>query len=279
MSKRRRPKPQQAASKLPNAPLAEVVFEVRWQLHGDERAGPFRSDPGYFVCLDGLLQRGKSIGFPENKLIDQANVLAGHSVTYRFYRATGEIFPVLQIGPGIFAVNESTGYTWQSFKTLCVQAFDLLVSCYPKMDAFPLVPVQFELRYIDALKREPAAQNLISFLNDSTHFEFHLPTFLSSDLFGPISDAQFNFTLPAKNLKDTRFSVSLSKGKSSGVDAFIMISKVTSKIQPGYMASARAIMRGRVQEWLDGAHEMTSPFFRSIVKDSLMVEFTEPANA
>ena len=267
--------PKDKGSKLPNAPLVEVVFEMRWQLLGDDTAGPFRPDPGYYGCVAALLERAKSIGFRQHKTIGGESFVPGYSVGYRFYRSPDESFPLIQLGPGIFAVNESTHYTWPSFREQCLQALELLMSCYPKMAAFPFVPTQLELRYIDAFKANAPAGDLVRFLNTSTHLGLQLPEFLTSDQFGPIEDTVINLSLPVKALKDTRFAIALTKGKVSDVDSFVMNSTVISKAPAGLLGRDGTFAKTVVRKWLDGMHDVSSPFFKSLIKDSLMTQFGE----
>ena len=180
------------------------------------------------------------------------------------------------MGPGIFAINESTEYMWGTFKERCLSAMNLLTQCYPKMANFSFFPNQFQLRYIDALKPAESSQSLIEFLKDSTYFEFHLPIFLTSDVFGQIGDTQIKLALPVRGHKDTSFTIDLSKGKASNVDAFLMQSAFTSKIRPGALGKSAPAAQSMVGTWLEAAHSVTSPFFQSAIKDSLMSEYREP---
>lgn len=280
MARRSRAKATVQASKLPNAPLAEAVFELRWKLFGDEGTPPpLLRDPGYFGCVDSLIERAKSIGFREHKITARGPVSA-HSVERRFHRSEGESFPVLQIGPGIFAVNESSGYAWDSFRELCLSAVELLVSCYPKMSTFPFVPFQVQLRYIDAFKNDPSpTDGLIGFLNQSTNIEIKLPDFLRGSQFGPIGDTQLHIAFPVKSVKDTRFVVTLSKGTVSGVERFVMQSSVTTTVQPAFLGKDSQSARKAIDEWIDEAHEIASPFFKAFAKESLMRQFRENPSA
>jgi hypothetical protein len=51
-------------AKLPNAPLAEAVFEYQWALPGPESLPSLlKSDPGYYAARDGFTTRAKKLGF------------------------------------------------------------------------------------------------------------------------------------------------------------------------------------------------------------------------
>ena len=52
------------AAKLPSAPLAEVVFEMRWALQGPpELPVQLLSDPGYYVLADAFGREVAKDGF------------------------------------------------------------------------------------------------------------------------------------------------------------------------------------------------------------------------
>ena len=104
--------------KLPNAPLLEVIFELRWALEGAENLPvQLRQDPAYPLLayeftekakLHGFVHRREIEGFPTGPL--------GHKVHYRYNENENAPFPIWQIGPGVFAYNESTEYEWKSYR-------------------------------------------------------------------------------------------------------------------------------------------------------------------
>src|SRR6516165_9337395 len=101
MAKKARAK--KLSDRLPNAPLAEVVFEMRWRLQGNP---PFVSDPGILPLTSSFTRRAEKIGFPAVKDLARPEEIIGHSVSRRFYPAPDASFPILQIGPGVFASNQ-----------------------------------------------------------------------------------------------------------------------------------------------------------------------------
>jgi uncharacterized protein (TIGR04255 family) len=264
-------------SKLPNAPLVEVVFEVRWQLVGlPDAPPPLQRDPGYFQCLDTLFEKVKTLGFKVRKLAGTSGWLP-HTVEHRFYRSDTESFPVIQIGPGVFAVNESTAYTWDGFRELCLSAVALLLSSYPKLTAFPFTPTQLELRYIDAFKPTAPHSNLFDFLNNSTQLRFELPPFLRSEHFDPIREAQIDVTVPLRGTKDSRFAIRLSRRDVDNTPSVLMQTAYTTT-SGSLIGKPGALSTTSLQRWLDDAHEVASPFFKEFVSDSLMAQFKAASN-
>jgi hypothetical protein len=89
----------------------------------------------------------KKVGFGSTRDMSHPLQTAAHSVVRRFYKAKDRPFPIMQIGPGIFATNESSEYDWRLFKKQAEQGIRALLRSYPKLDFFILKPIHMELRY------------------------------------------------------------------------------------------------------------------------------------
>src|ERR1043165_8883659 len=100
-----------AGDRLPNAPLSEVVFELRWELLPDP-SGPFPTDPGLAPLIDQFTTRIKAKGFGIAKDMAQHSFVVAHTVARRFYQAEDAPFPLMQVGPGVFATNQDSKYVW-----------------------------------------------------------------------------------------------------------------------------------------------------------------------
>jgi hypothetical protein len=93
-------------SKLPNAPLIEVIFEIRWAL--EERPNlpeVLHNDPGYAVFADHFAGAAKKMGFPHGQSMSQISGPMGHSIAHRFYKGKDIPYPIFLIrsyksGPG-----------------------------------------------------------------------------------------------------------------------------------------------------------------------------------
>src|SRR5262245_8926214 len=141
-----------AAPTLPNAPLVEAVFEFRWALAGPQELPPIvRTDPAYWATRDEFTIKARKMGFGTTReMAGPQEVPGGHTVGRRFYIAEGQEFPLLQIGPGIFASNQSAEYEWQGFKKQTLRGLDALLTSYPSLPSISMTPTYLELRYIDA---------------------------------------------------------------------------------------------------------------------------------
>lgn len=92
-------------SKLPNAPLQEVIFEIRWALMPGKESGQI-IDEG-FELASGRLSTILEERFPYYKRIISQNIpdqLMHYNVVHQYWSGENK-WPVIQLGPGIFTIN------------------------------------------------------------------------------------------------------------------------------------------------------------------------------
>jgi uncharacterized protein (TIGR04255 family) len=100
-------------AKLPNAPLQEVIFEVKWDLDVKEETNQ-TYDKGFDIAagkFSGIVQEK----FPvvRRKLPEEIpNNFLNYKTVYQ-YKSGEQTWPILQLGPGIFTVNDTDkNYDW-----------------------------------------------------------------------------------------------------------------------------------------------------------------------
>ena len=265
-------------SQLPNAPLVEVVFELKWNLVGRDSSQKITNyDPGFGVLLERFSEKIKELDFKERNYMSPGDVMyAGQSIAYRFFESKDKLLPILQIGPGIFASNESAAYEWKDFKTRTLKAMNLVFQSYPKLNNFSILPEYLELRYLDTFNSSsPKAKSLVDFLNQNTNLNISLPDFLSSKNLARKMKANLSFSFEVDEMKDTQFSVQISDVKIGEEDCILLTSKIISK--PKNQLKDKTIQERKkfIQEWLESAHSITSPFFKDFVGDELMQNYKE----
>src|SRR2546425_5315525 len=92
------PDTQKATTQLPNAPLSEVVFELRWKLEGpDSLPIPLRNDPGYHVVADRFAAAASKYGFGYAKRLSADPQVVPYSINLRFYERQDQPFPLWQV--------------------------------------------------------------------------------------------------------------------------------------------------------------------------------------
>ncbi len=249
---------------LPNKPLAEAIFELRWKT---TPLGPGLShDPGwpnlafkYFAKIGDKYP--EPVELPAAQLPESA---APYAVRNQFRTGPGA-WPLTQIGPGILTVNETVGYTvWDDFKPRIKEAIEALASVYPET----LTPIRIELRYINAVPYDPVNGTPPAFLREFMHTEVGT----ASDLFNGeaegIEPDDLNLNL--------RFPLSRPAGKG-----FLNFSSGTKEDNPAIIwqtivRSAEPDAPKKVEEldsWLEDAHTIVERWFIRLTQGTLIERF------
>jgi len=183
-------------------------------------------------------------------------------------------FPIWQIGPGIFAANESAAYEWNAFKELTLDGTKVLLSSYPELKSFRLQPSYLELRYVDSIDSSFIGhQDIFRFLNEQTSLGIELPPFLRKRPIGKSAAATMDFSFPITNMKDTKFRLSVGNGRVDKKETIIVTSKVWTRSDKLSVGNTVASHLQFIGQWLEKAHAITSPFFKDFARDSLMNQF------
>lgn len=264
-------------SRLPNAPLAEVVFEMRWRLVGaDGVPPPFCLDPGYFVLADRFAHAAQRSGFSVVREVRAPHEILAHVVAHRFYRSSDRNFPLWQIGPGLFAANESTEYEWSSYKQHVLEGARSLVSSYPQMHGFSIRPNRLELRYINIFDRTLVnTVDPIEFANHALNLTVIQPERILEAVgkLEPINSARVAFTCPIKQERDTTLQLEYGSAVRHGEPVVRMEQRIVKEKK-----DVIAVKRGErflrdLGAWLERAHNVTSPLFRSVVQAEVLEKF------
>lgn len=268
------------AEKLPNPPLVEVVFELRWGLHGDKDVPDLlKFDPGILVCAEQFATEIKRYGFKVRKRQNQLHEIAGQGVLYRYYKEEKEPFPLVQIGPGIFASNMAAEYEWADFKKQTLNCVKALLRSYPKLKEFPFRPSYLELRYTNAFDSgHLAKKSTQEFCSSLIDFGFSIPMFLKqSGLVNELAGMRNVYSFPIKSRKSTFFDLDVASATKDDNQIIRQISKVRCTKPSGNVSRGVTQYVKQLDRWLENAHNVTSPFFQSFVSDELLQEFQKKA--
>lgn len=265
------------AKRLPKAPLAEVVFELRWALQSQPGTPPvLQSDPGLLPLLNDFSQRMQKLGFGAFRDMAPPLQTGAYGVTRRYFKKADSPFPIMQVGPGIFAANESSQYEWGAFKKQVNDGIRALLAAYPKIEFAPLTPNYLELRYIDAFDKSlTGSANLFDFAESATSLKFELPTMLNNrKIFSGGAEGRFSFVRDLKGWKPSRFVLDIGSGKNAEEDIVHLTTKVTCAAPgvPKLRGNATSFV-GEVNEWLEFAHDITSPLFEELIRPEIMKKF------
>jgi uncharacterized protein (TIGR04255 family) len=256
-----------SAQKLKNAPLVEAILEMRWGPKAQASSPVLDLDYKLLQRLAGEFQRE----YPEYEAHSNAGAPAEiaaqmHMVQHRF-RASKGGWPLIQVGPTIFTLNETEAYDWGGdFRSRAIRAMDSFFRAYEK--ATEMQVQSLLLRYIDALKFDWDKESLLDFLAKDLKMKVVLPaplfddTDVASTPAGLDMTASFRCAKP-KGMAHLRFVAGESKGKK----ALIMETMVQST-----GSDVPALPEG-FTPWLDAAHEIPSTWFKRLTKGNLYRRF------
>jgi uncharacterized protein (TIGR04255 family) len=264
-------------SRLPNAPLTEVVFEMHWGLMDEPGMPPnLLSDPGYPAIVDSFTTFAKKSGF--GRLMEMQRPEYGgfaNAVSRRFYEEGDEDFPLLQIGPGIFAANHSSGYDWASFRKMAENGACHVVGSYPKFHNFALEIKHLELRYIDVFEEDlSGTSGYLDFVERATNMDLQLPPFLvDRSLLGVEKRMRVQCDADVKGMANTIFAVDLGSARRGDKPVIRLESKVVSKADKVISVGRPASFQKKLGEWLEKAHCVSSPFFKDFIVEDVFSKF------
>jgi uncharacterized protein (TIGR04255 family) len=263
--------------RLPNAPLVEAVFELRWALQGPPGT-PSLTDPGFLPMRESFTKNVARLGFVELRdMVGPQDLLIGNAIARRFYLAKDQAFPLMQMGPGIFATNQSAEYEWSGFKKQVLDGIRAVVASYPTLPNFPLNPNYLELRYLDAFDASlVGTTDLIRFLDVATTMKLEGPPSLSSKkMFADERQGRVILQTAAKAWESSQFIFDLASGQREKESIVRLETKVVTTAEgTPKLRNSRAFL-SEIGKWLEFAHGITSLFFRGFVKPPVMEKFNK----
>lgn len=252
---------------LPYKPLVEAIFEMRVRLVDSGTPG-FGRDPHYAFLLGRFFERVQD-AFPFHETLPTTTIpeeMAGHTVQHRF-RARENAWPLLQIGPGILTVNDTTSYKWESFHTHCTTAIDRYVKAHPASAQMQVDGLL--LRYINAVDCDPSSENITEFLADKMRVRMELPATLfasgATDKKPTALTTQFSHrSEKPRSLVALKFAT----GHRAGAPALIWETVVTSRGEevPGNPSDFGS--------WLNEAHDLAEDWFLKLIDGELLRRFS-----
>lgn len=239
-------------SKLPNAPLIEVIFELKWQINR-------RSDFTKYQYLVGDLYSVVKDRYPirENLVPSEIppDVLINKPI-HRF-RSKQNGYPLIQIGPGLITLNTNDeNYYWEDFYELSKEITSAFFDIYPvDHESF-----NANLLYLDFFEFDFKNQNVNDFLNDLFNITI-------SQNFIKTTKNPYNLDLGFFHETDLgKLSVTLKRGSNSqNQDGVVMNTMLQSEKEMGN--------KEEILNWLNDAHEFSSDMFKKITEGKLYKSF------
>lgn len=241
------------APRLPNAPLLETIFELKWQLK-DPRFGGF-VDNNYSLLIGairGQLKEKYSFheALPQMAMPEE---VASYIVQHRFRRSEGE-WPLYQLGPGIITFNQAKDYHWDSYLSDLKELISVFLNEYPKPDTLKLTEIT--LRYIDGLNFNYETDNVLSGFKDNLNIDLNgVEKIFSNEkikLHPLLCNLLFNFpTISPKGVS----ALSINRGQIHGEDGIIIETAVVSKNNDVPQTE------DEIFSWIEESHVITHDLF------------------
>ncbi|MDA1091246.1 MAG: TIGR04255 family protein [Proteobacteria bacterium] len=271
--------------KLPNAPLAEVIFELHWSVQSLKVKGMdiVGFDPFFEEFSKKFTEEMAKQAFSTQE--DHASNAAPvpYGIVYRYKKDPKKPFPLNQIGHGIFACNIASEYEWKAFRKIISDGLETTFKSHPgTLGKTPKI-VGLELRYLDIFDEALLKHRSVNrFLKESTKIKYEGLDFFQSELFDDFDDTVFVTTRRLKKDPDTKFRMEIGPGRFLRekerpilMSPILMISKVEKKLPEINLGVNQRTIRKNIMEWVDNAYSITSPFFKSVIHDELMTEFNK----
>lgn len=255
---------------LKNKPLVEAILEIRWQLEPGSAPGLAR-DPHYKFLLGTLFETVKK-RFPHHEELPAASVpeeMTSHVVHHRF-RATPNGWPIIQVGPGVFTVNDTVDYVWENFDKLLRYAIPTLIGAHPKPESLRFNMLL--LRFINAIALDPGKTNVLAFLSAKMKTRLLLPDgiFAEGHLAQSPSHIATEMAFPCSKPPGS-FLVKVGTGQHNTNPALIFEFWFSSK------DSDVPRMPEGFQDWLTSAHTVIETTFFNLIEGDLEREFSGDA--
>lgn len=250
---------------LKNKPLVEVLVELRWEL--DSPAPNVHVDPDYTIALGRLYDRIIA-DYPEHEQLPSAMIpdeLAAYVVQHRF-RQEADSWPLVQIGPGIFSVNQTASYSWTDFRNRSIAGVEALFSAYPTRDKLRITSLL--LRYIDAKQFDAAHENVFAFLSGMMGVHVALPDSLFAGTNVDREPEQFALQSSFRCSNPPGLaSLGFATGHAGGRPALIWETTVRST------GTDVPTMPEGFAGWIESAHKITHEWFFRLIAGELQKEF------
>lgn len=248
---------------LPNKPLIEAIFEVRWGQDG-------QPDPAYPLIVGRLFERLQTQypAIEDLPIVAVPAEITVHQVRHRF-RRTKDGWPLVQVGPGVLTVNETEGYRWRDFSERAKAILPLLYATHPKPENLQITSLI--LRYVNAIDFDYSSSDVLTFLAEKMRVSL---SFVPSTrdlriVSGDPKSLGLQIVFPVQSPPGSVILL-VGTGKRKGENAIVWEIHFRS-IQGEIPAS-----RDAFPSWLESAHDIVEKWFIEMVQGELLAQFSRP---
>lgn len=241
-------------SKLPKAPLLEVIYELRWDIKNEQ-------DLVKFQYVHGDLYAAQKLNYPLRELLTPADMpmaLMINNPVYRF--KSKENYPLFQLGPGVLSLNTTDAtYFWEDYYKSCRSLTASFFDVYQLSNDEKFRP---NLIYLDFYKFDFLNNDVITFINDNLNIVLGQNFYKTTNNPSTITLA-FNYVIELGKL-DILLNTGLNGSNETGLVVRTQLNGPL--VTPG---------TDDIMSWLDKAHTFCSNLFKEMTKGKLYETFKQ----
>lgn len=241
-------------SKLPKAPLLEIILELRWKIIN-------KQDLSRIQYLYGDLYAEMKDRYPFRESIVPPEIpieILTNQPVHR-YRTGPNDYPLIQVGPGIISLNTTdTKYFWEEFSKWSDDLLSTFLKVYPiDTNNQKLIP---SLSFVDFFPFNFSADDVYDYINKNFNVSFGQSFFKNE---GNPTNINIGFYYKV-NLGD--LSIVFQQGKNSRQEEGIVLQ---SRIN-GIPLPAN---QDEISNWINESHEICSELFKKLTEGKLYESF------
>jgi uncharacterized protein (TIGR04255 family) len=242
-------------SKLPNAPLVEVVAEIKWKVEN-------KNDLSRIQYLPGDLFNEVKTKYPDRESIIPPDVpleLVLNKPAHRFKSVKNDGYPLIQVGAGVVTLNTLDEiYQWQDFFKELKEVTEKFIKVFPyEQDEKEIYP---GILFLDFFPFDFEKQNAIEYINQ--YFNITLQqNFFETDTFPGDLNLKFSYKVDLGDL-----IVTFQRGKNNEQkEGILMQTRIN-----GIALNANT---EDISGWFENAHEFCSDLFKKLTEGELYDSF------
>lgn len=241
-------------SKLPKAPLLEVIYELRWDIKNEQ-------DLVKFQYLHGDLYAAQKLNYPSRELLTPADMPMALTINNPVYRfKSKENYPLFQLGPGLLSLNTTDAtYFWEDYYESCRSLTASFFDVYQLSNEERFRP---NLIYLDFYKFDFLNNNVIAFINDNLNIALSQNFYKTTNNPSTINLA-FNYITKLGQI-DILLNTGLNASNETGL--VIRTQLNGSVVRPS---------TDEIMLWLNEAHTFCSNLFKKMTKGELYETFKQ----
>lgn len=238
-------------SKLPKAPLLEVIFEINWDITNT-------NDIIKFQYLHGDLYSILKNDYPKRENLVPAEIpidIMKNKAMFRFRKETG--YPLVQVGPGVLTLNTTDDlYFWNDYREEITKVTNSLSEVFPEINQTNLI---LTLTYLDFFEIDTETENVIDYINNNLNLNVN-QTFIENE-----NTKEINLTFSYKISENTLILNLKNATVNNNKKGLILQTKLIGNKQ---------IYTNKEQlNWLNEAHETCSNIFKKITTNDFYNSF------